>query len=150
MSQTGSACEVEFKIVSQHCVRVQFHIATRRDMGIRNHLAAMLVAVLSVLATLHIAAQTTPASGSKTNNGQTPVQPLLGQGWGVDHVGVGVRDLAQAQHDYEGLGFKVSKGGHFPGGLSNCIVRFPNDGYLELLAVSGSKQGDAADIAEFV
>ena len=114
-------------------------------MGIRIHVAALLV-----LATLPLAAQTRPAPASKTNTVQTPPQSLLGQGWGVDHVGVGVRDLAQAQHDYEGLGFKVSKGGHFPGGLSNCIVRFQNNSYLELLSVSGTKPGDAADIAEFV
>jgi len=104
---------------------------------------------LLALATLPLAAQTTQASASKTNTVQTPAQPLLGQGWGVDHVGVVVRDLAQAQHDYEGLGFKISKGGHFPGGLSNCIVRFQDDSYLELLSVSGTKQGDASDIAEF-
>ena len=114
-------------------------------MGIRVYLAALLV-----MAHLPLAAQTTPASAPKANTVQTPAQTLLGQGWGVDHVGVGVRDLAQAQHDYQGLGFKISKGGHFPGGLSNCIVRFQNNSYLELLSVSGTKPGDVADIAEFV
>jgi catechol 2,3-dioxygenase-like lactoylglutathione lyase family enzyme len=114
-------------------------------MGIRVHFAALLV-----LVTLPLAAQTTTASAPNAKPDQTPAQTLLGQGWGVDHVGVGVRDLAQVQHDYEGLGFKVSKGGHFPGGLSNCIVRFQNNSYLELLSVSGTQQGDAADIAEFV
>jgi catechol 2,3-dioxygenase-like lactoylglutathione lyase family enzyme len=114
-------------------------------MGIRFHLAALLV-----LATLPLAAQTAPASALNANTVQTPAQTLIGQGWGIDHVGVGVRDLAQAQHDYEGLGFRISKGGHFPGGLSNCIVRFQNNSYLELLSVSGTKPGDVADIAEFV
>jgi len=67
---------------------------------------------------------------------QTPVpHPLLGQGWGVDHVGVGVRDLSKAQHDYEQLGFKVSEGGHFPGGLFNSVIKFENRTYLELLSV---------------
>jgi len=106
-------------------------------------------AALLVLATLPLAAQTTPASIPIWNSVQTPAQNLLGQGWGVDHVGVGVRDLAKAQHEYEGLGFKVSKGGHFPGGLSNCIVRFQNNSYLELLSVSGAQLGGASDIAEF-
>jgi catechol 2,3-dioxygenase-like lactoylglutathione lyase family enzyme len=87
---------------------------------------------------------------------QTPVpNPLLGQGWGVDHVGVGVRDLSKAQHDYEQLGFKVSQGGHFPGGLFNSIISFENKTYLELLSIKGPQgnspsQGDAAEIADFV
>jgi catechol 2,3-dioxygenase-like lactoylglutathione lyase family enzyme len=100
------------------------------------HLAALLL-----LATFPLSAQTTSA----------PAQTLLGQGWGVDHVGVGVRDLAQAQHDYEQLGFKVGKGGHFPGGISNATVRLQNNSYLELLSVSGSTPvGLASEIADFV
>jgi len=87
---------------------------------------------------------------------QTPIpHPLLGQGWGVDHVGVGVRDLSTAKRDYEQLGFKVSEGGHFPGGLFNSIIDFENKTYLELLSVKESQgnaasQGDAAEIADFL
>jgi catechol 2,3-dioxygenase-like lactoylglutathione lyase family enzyme len=117
-------------------------------MAIRVRLASLLL-----LATLPLSAQTAPAPASNANNVQTPSQTLLGQGWGVDHVGVGVRDLAQAQHDYEQLGFKVSKGGHFPGGLSNSIVDLQNNCYLELLSVSANtstKQGDASEIADFL
>jgi catechol 2,3-dioxygenase-like lactoylglutathione lyase family enzyme len=108
-------------------------------MGIHIRLAALLL-----LATVPVSAQTTSA----------PAQTLLGQGWGVDHVGVGVRDLARAQHDYEQLGFKVGKGGHFPGGISNAIASLQNNSYLELLSVSGSPstvQGfdsETADILE--
>jgi catechol 2,3-dioxygenase-like lactoylglutathione lyase family enzyme len=86
---------------------------------------------------------------------QTQVpHPLLGQGWGVDHVGVGVRDLSKAQRDYEQLGFKVSEGGHFPGGLFNRIISLENKTYLELLSVkepegNTASQGDAAEIAGF-
>jgi len=81
--------------------------------------------------------------------------PLLGQGWGVDHVGVGVRDLSTAQHDYEQLGFKVGEGGHFPGGLFNSIIDFENKTYLELLSVKEpqgnvTSQSDASDTADFV
>jgi catechol 2,3-dioxygenase-like lactoylglutathione lyase family enzyme len=107
-------------------------------MAIHARLAALLL-----LATAPLSAQTASA----------PAQTLLGQARGVDHVGVGVHDLAQAQHDYEQLGFKVIKGGHFPGGLSNSIVIFHNNSYLELLSVSGSTpvtKGDASDIADFV
>ena len=117
-------------------------------MAIRVHLAASLL-----FATVTLSAQTTPAPTPNANNIQTPAQTLLGQGWGVDHVGVGVRDLAQAQHGYEQLGFKVGKGGHFPGGVSNSIVSLQNKSYLELLSVSGNTpitQGDACYIADFV
>jgi catechol 2,3-dioxygenase-like lactoylglutathione lyase family enzyme len=116
-------------------------------MGIHAHLVVLLLP-----ATVPASAQIT-ASATNANNVQTASQTLLGQGWGVDHVGVGVRDLAQAQHDYEQLGFKVSKGGHFPGDLFNRIVILQNNSYLELLAVSGgtpSAPSDAADVAEFV
>jgi catechol 2,3-dioxygenase-like lactoylglutathione lyase family enzyme len=107
-------------------------------MGIHVHLAALLL-----LANLPLSAQTTSA----------PTQTLLGQEWGVDHVGVAVRDLAQAQHDYEQLGFKVGKGGHFPGGVSNAIVSFQKNSHLELLSVSESTsitKGMASMIADFL
>lgn len=84
---------------------------------------------------------------------QTPVpRPLLGEGWGVDHVGVGVRDLTKAQRDYEQLGFKVSQGGHFPGGIFNSSINFENITYIELLSVKQARdtRGDAAEIADFV
>ena len=107
-------------------------------MASQLHLGALLI-----LATSQLSAQTTSA----------PAQTLVGQGWGVDHVGVGVRDLAQTQHDYEQLGFKVSKGRHFPGGLSNCSVSLQNNSYLELLSLSGgapAAHSDASEVAEFV
>lgn len=112
-------------------------------MAIHVHLAWLL------LATVPLSAQTAPAAN--VNNAQAPAQTLIGQGWGVDHVGIGVRDLTQAQHDYEQLGFKVGKGGHFPGGVSNSIVSLPSNSYLELLTVSGSTPvGMAAELADFV
>jgi len=117
-------------------------------MAIHVHLASLFL-----LATVPLSAQTTPASAQNANNVQTPAQTLLGQGWGVDHVGVAVRDLAQTQHDYEQLGFKVGKGGHFPGGVSNAIVSFQKNSHLELLSVSGGpsiKQGMASMIADFL
>jgi catechol 2,3-dioxygenase-like lactoylglutathione lyase family enzyme len=81
--------------------------------------------------------------------------PLLGSGWGVDHVGVGVRDLSKAQRDFDRLGFKVSEGGHFPGGVFNRLVLFDNGTYLELLSVketpgNSASRGDAAELADFV
>jgi catechol 2,3-dioxygenase-like lactoylglutathione lyase family enzyme len=117
-------------------------------MGIRVHLGALLL-----LAILPLSAQTTPAPAPNANNVQTPAQTLLGQGWGVDHVGVGVRDMAQAQHDYEQLGFKVGKGSHLPGGAFNSIVPFQKNSHFELLSISEStsiKKGIAAIIADFL
>jgi hypothetical protein len=94
---------------------------------------------LLLLATLPLSAQTTSASAQIANNVQTPAaQTLLGQGWGVDHVGVAVREMPQAQHDYEELGFKVGKGGRFPEGEFNSIVSFQQNNYVELLSVSES------------
>ncbi len=117
-------------------------------MAIPVHLASLLL-----LATLPLSAQTTPASVPNASNVQTPAQTLLGQGWGVDHVMFAVRDMAQAQHDYEQLGFEVGKGGHFPGGEFSSIVSFQKNSHLELLSVSTStpiKQGDASWIADFL
>jgi len=84
--------------------------------------------------------------------GEQSSEPILGQGSGVDHVGVAVRDLLQAQHDYELLGFKVSQGGHFPGGIHTSIIHFENGGYLELVSVKGAQNDSAlgAGIIGFV
>jgi catechol 2,3-dioxygenase-like lactoylglutathione lyase family enzyme len=107
-------------------------------MATHSHLAVLLL-----LATSPLCAQTASA----------PAQTLIGQGRGVDHPGVLVRDIDQAQHDYEQLGFKVGKGGHFPDGEFNSIVPFQNGSYIELLSVSdttSTKRGMAAHIAEFL
>ena len=114
-------------------------------MAIRAQVAWLL------LLTAALTAQVAPVPNA--NKTQSSGQTLIGGGWGVDHIGIGVRDLTQARHDYEHLGFKVSVGGHFPGGLSNCTVSLPQNGYLELLSVTGgapAAQGDAAEIADFV
>jgi len=117
-------------------------------MGIHVHLAALLL-----LTTLLVSAQTTPASAPNTNNVQTPVQTVLGQGWGVDHVGVAVRDLAQAEHDYEKLGFKVTGRKHLPDGVLDSHAYLQKNSYLELVSTNGStsiKPGtNASVIAEF-
>jgi catechol 2,3-dioxygenase-like lactoylglutathione lyase family enzyme len=114
-------------------------------MAIRAGIAWLL------LLTAALTAQVAPVANP--NSAQAPAQTLIGSGWGVDHIGIGVRDLDQARHDYERLGFKVSAGGHFPGGLSNCAVSFSKNGYLELLSVTGGEpaaKGDAAEVADFV
>jgi catechol 2,3-dioxygenase-like lactoylglutathione lyase family enzyme len=115
-------------------------------MGIRVHLASVLI-----LASVALSAQTAPAPNA--NDVQAPAQTLLGQGWGVDHLMVGVRDLAQSEHDYGRLGFKTWNHGQFPGGEFNSHVYFQENSFLELLSVNGStpnKQGMTAQIANFL
>jgi len=86
---------------------------------------------------------------------QPPPHPLLGYGRGVDHIGIGVRDLIKSRHDYEELGFRFREGGRFPGGVSNTIIPFENKTYLELLTVTPAP-GDpaahdlAAEEADFI
>jgi hypothetical protein len=72
----------------------------------------------------------------------------LGQRIALDHVGVAVHDLAKAQRDFELLGFTVSEGGHFPGGISNSIIHFEDDGYLERVSATPSSQEKSADATE--
>jgi Glyoxalase-like domain len=113
-------------------------------VAIRAHLGGLL------LATAVLSAQIAPPPS--TNNAQASAQTLIGHGWGVDHIGIGVRDLTQTRHDYEQLGFKVSPGGHFPGGVSNCSISLQNNSYLEVLSVSGGApvaHSDAAEVADF-
>jgi len=64
---------------------------------------------------------------------------------GMDHVGVGVRDLTAASESFRKLGFVVSPGGRHPGGTENNMIFFPNGSYLELLGVYDA--GKAVDIA---
>jgi catechol 2,3-dioxygenase-like lactoylglutathione lyase family enzyme len=110
-------------------------------MAIHVHFASLLL-----LATIPVSAQTAPAPNADTV--RAPAPSLLGQGWGVDHVGVAVRDLAQAQHDYERLGFKFGTVGHFPDGVSNAAVSLQNNSYLELLG--STPGGPGSDIADYV
>jgi hypothetical protein len=74
---------------------------------------------------------------------------LLGAGRGVDHVMEGVRDMSQAQADFAKLGFHVSNGGRFPGGVYNAVVRFENYSYLELISLAPDPKQDQ-EISKFI
>jgi catechol 2,3-dioxygenase-like lactoylglutathione lyase family enzyme len=68
--------------------------------------------------------------------GQESMNPLLGHGRGVDHVGIGVRDLPKTKNDYEqGLGFKCLERKPEPDGALTSLIFFENKSYLELLSV---------------
>jgi len=62
--------------------------------------------------------------------------PLLGSGRGVDHLGLGVRDIKETCRDYEQtLGFKCIKNptGNYSGSLRSLII-FKDEILLELLS----------------
>jgi hypothetical protein len=53
----------------------------------------------------------------------------------IDHIVIGVRDLAAASADYECLGFTVTPGGEHTGGATrNALVSFRDGSYFELIA----------------
>lgn len=53
----------------------------------------------------------------------------------IDHVVIGVRDLAEASTDYARLGFTVTPGGEHTGGAThNALVSFQDGSYFELIA----------------
>ncbi len=62
---------------------------------------------------------------------------VLGDGWGIDHVAIVVRNLEAAEELYRSqLGFTVSPGGSFPhfGSVRNSIIGF-GQSYLEVITV---------------
>lgn len=54
----------------------------------------------------------------------------------IDHIVIGVRDLAQASADYAAAGFIVTPGGEHTGGrrTHNALIAFADTTYLELIA----------------
>lgn len=62
-----------------------------------------------------------------------PAATLLGGERGLDHVGVGVRDLAAARRTLEALGFGAAEEGKLPNGIANLNAYFEDSTYLELL-----------------
>ncbi|MEM6710948.1 MAG: VOC family protein [Pseudomonadota bacterium] len=54
----------------------------------------------------------------------------------LDHVVVGVPDLASARGRLEALGFQVQADAHHPFGTGNCNVFFENGTYFEPLAIT--------------
>jgi hypothetical protein len=77
--------------------------------------------------------------------------PLFGEGWGLDHVGVFVRNLEDCNRAYsEKLGFKVFPGGSFPDGARGGGVLLEKN-YLELLTVDPQKAtGTAVERLKFL
>jgi catechol 2,3-dioxygenase-like lactoylglutathione lyase family enzyme len=88
-----------------------------------------------------------------TDDSQTeePGNPLLGHGRGVDHVGIGVRDLEKARRDYEQvLGFKCTENLPSVSGLLRYIVFFGDETCLEFLSPSRSTSAARDDFRGFV
>ncbi len=77
-----------------------------------------------------------PVSGAQNKNEAIQNHTLLGQGRGLDHVMVAVRDLSAAENAFRSLlGFKVNRWGKFPDGVENGGVSFRNGSYLEFLGI---------------
>ena len=56
-------------------------------------------------------------------------------GYYLDHIVIGVSDLATASADYQRAGFTVTPGGeHSSGNTHNALVTFDDGAYLELIA----------------
>lgn len=53
---------------------------------------------------------------------------------GFDHLVIVVKDLAQAAHDYQQLGFTVVPGGEHPVGSHNMLISFRDGSYIEIIA----------------
>lgn len=53
----------------------------------------------------------------------------------IDHIVIGVRDLATASADYASAGFTVTPGGEHTGGAThNALISFTDGSYFELIA----------------
>jgi len=95
-----------------------------------------------------------PAESQATlvfTHAQKPAHPLLGHGFGIDHVGIAVRDLEKTNRDYEQvLGFKYFKIPPFTDGTVRSSVFFENNSYLELTSVAtiSDQTKGFADFAE--
>jgi catechol 2,3-dioxygenase-like lactoylglutathione lyase family enzyme len=81
---------------------------------------------------------------------QEPANPFLGQGLGVDHVGIAVPDLKKTRDDYEQvLGFKFIEIPPQPDGFVPSVIYFENTSYLELQPIGAlpfiAKMFDYAD-----
>jgi hypothetical protein len=69
-------------------------------------------------------------TGTGQAESQSPPQPLL---VGMDHIPLVVRDLEQAQADFQALGFAIKPGRFHPDGIRNAHVKFPDGTEIELI-----------------
>lgn len=75
------------------------------------------------------------------------VSPVLGSGHGLDHVGIAVRNLTEAEQLFrEKLGFTVGGEGKHPGGTANAGVDLRNNNqYIELISIYDRQKAEAHD-----
>lgn len=82
------------------------------------------------------------------------VSPVLGSGHGLDHVGIAVRNLSEAEQLFrERLGFTVGGDGKHPGGTANAGIDLKdNHQYIELISVYDRQKAAAhdADLVHFL
>jgi catechol 2,3-dioxygenase-like lactoylglutathione lyase family enzyme len=81
------------------------------------------------------------------------IHPLLGQGRGVDHIGIGVRDLEKARRDYEEvLGFKCTENLSSLSGraLLRSLILFEDETLMEFLSPSPAAPATGDEFREWV
>lgn len=82
------------------------------------------------------------------------VSPVLGSGHGLDHVGIAVRNLTEAEKVFrERLGFTVGGEGKHPGGTANAGIDLKNNQqYIELISVYDRQKAAVhdADLVHFL
>jgi catechol 2,3-dioxygenase-like lactoylglutathione lyase family enzyme len=81
------------------------------------------------------------------------IHPLLGRGRGVDHIGIGVRDLEKARRDYEeALGFKCTENLSSLSGraLLRSLILFEDETLMEFLSPSLAAPATGDEFREWV
>ncbi|HVR95968.1 MAG TPA: VOC family protein [Thermoanaerobaculia bacterium] len=91
------------------------------------------------------------ASSPQTGSGEPQRVSLLGDGRGIDHLVVLVRDLDAAENTFRTLlGFKVKRQGKFPEGVESSSISFMDRGYLEFVGIYDHEKAAQAEVAEFL
>jgi len=69
---------------------------------------------------------------------------------GLDHISLAVKDLEQAQADFEALGFVLKPGRPHANGLRNTHAKFPDGTKLELITALAASDALSSDYLEWL
>src|SRR5689334_22739161 len=81
-------------------------------------------------------------TGTGQAESQSQPQPLL---VGMDHIPVVVRDLEQAEADFQALGFAIKPGRVHADGIRNAHVKFPDGTEIELITAPAATDALTAE-----
>ncbi len=106
-----------------------------------------LLSVLVACAALFL----TATSRSQSKREEYSRNLLLGEGRGIDHIMVVVRDLNATTATFRKLlGFNAERWGKFPDGIENAGMHFRNRSYLELLGIYDREKAAQTEEAKFL